>query len=323
MRHADYMKESKMVTVEMRGTRPVADNDVEMSAAGLRKHFERHLRWTLAKDRYSATDRDRYYALALTVRDRLIDRWIATQQTHHKQNVKRIYYLSLEFLIGRLLGNNVINLQMEDTCRTAMSQEGLSWEALREYEIDAGLGNGGLGRLAACFLDSMATLNLPAIGYGLRYDFGIFKQKIVNGYQVEQPDEWLKLQYPWEIAHPEFSFEVQFEGRVAARPGSKGDEWHWVDSKPVIGIPYDLPVVGYGGGTVNTLRLWSAKAAEEFDFDDFNRGEYVLASGEAVVSALHMHLGEAVAVTDRRLLILKDGLVGSGPFGWVTFSLSI
>ena len=273
-----------MGTVEMRGTRPVGDNDAEMSAAGLRKHFERHLRWTLAKDRYSATDRDRYYALALTVRDRLIDRWIATQQTHHKQNVKRIYYLSLEFLIGRLLGNNVINLQMEDTCRTAMSQEGLSWEALREYEIDAGLGNGGLGRLAACFLDSMATLNLPAIGYGLRYDFGIFKQKIVNGYQVEQPDEWLKLHYPWEIAHPEFSFEVQSEGRVAARPGPRGDEWHWVDTKTVIGIPYDLPVVGYGGGTVNTLRLWSAKAAEEFDFDDFNRGEYVDAVANKVLA---------------------------------------
>ena len=273
-----------MVTVEMRGTRPVGDNDAEMSAAGLRKHFERHLRWTLAKDRYSATDRDRYYALALTVRDRLIDRWIATQQTHHKQNVKRIYYLSLEFLIGRLLGNNVINLQMEDACRTAMSQEGLSWEALREYEIDAGLGNGGLGRLAACFLDSMATLNLPAIGYGLRYDFGIFKQKIVNGYQVEQPDEWLKLHYPWEIANPEFSFEVESEGRVAARPGPRGDEWHWVDTKTVIGIPYDLPVVGYGGGTVNTLRLWSAKAAEEFDFDDFNRGEYVDAVANKVLA---------------------------------------
>ena len=202
------------MTAEARGTRPAGDTDAKRSAAGLRQQFERHLRRTLAKDRYSATDRDRYYALALTVRDRLIDRWIATQQTHHKNNVKRIYYLSLEFLMGRLLENNVINLQMEDVCRTAMSQEGLNWEALREYEADAGLGNGGLGRLAACFLDSMATLNLPAIGYGLRYDFGIFKQNIVSGYQIEEPDEWLKLGYPWEIARPEFSFEVQFEGRV-------------------------------------------------------------------------------------------------------------
>ena len=153
------------------------------------------------------------------MRDQLVDRWIAIQQTHHKKNVKRVYYLSLEFLIGRLIGNNVINLQMEDICRTAMSQEGLDWEDLREYEIDAGLGNGGLGRLAACFLDSIATLDLPAVGYGLRYDFGIFKQNIKNGYQVEQPEEWLKHRYPWEIPHPEFSFEVQFEGRVESRSG--------------------------------------------------------------------------------------------------------
>ena len=214
------------------------------------------------------------------MRDQLVDRWISTQQTHHKKNVKRVYYLSLEFLIGRLMGSNVINLHMEDICRTAMLQEGLDWEDLREYEIDAGLGNGGLGRLAACFLDSIATMDLPAVGYGLRYDFGIFKQNIKNGYQVEQPEEWLKLRYPWEIPHPEFSFEVQFEGRVETRSGPKGLEWHWVDTKPVIGIPYDLPVVGYGGRTVNTLRLWSAKSAEEFDLDDFNRGEYV----EAVVN---------------------------------------
>ncbi|MGP6192251.1 MAG: glycogen/starch/alpha-glucan phosphorylase [Vulcanimicrobiaceae bacterium] len=267
-----------VVTLNLQEKTPkpsAAGDDAELTPAGLRKHFERHIRRSLAKDRYSATDHDRYYALALTVRDRLIDRWIATQQTHHRQNVKRVYYLSLEFLIGRLLGNNVINLQMEDACRTAMAQEGHDFEALRELEMDAGLGNGGLGRLAACFLDSIATMNLPAVGYGLRYDFGIFKQTIVNGYQVEQPDAWLKLNYPWEIAHPEFTFEVQFEGRVEPRPGRHGTEWHWLDTKSVIGIPYDLPVVGYGGGTVNTLRLWSAKAAEDFDFDDFNRGEYV------------------------------------------------
>jgi len=241
----------------------------------LREDFEHHLRLTLAKDRYTATDHDRYYALALAVRDRLVERWIATQQTHHKQNVKRIYYLSLEFLIGRLLGNNVINLQLEETCREAMSQLGQHWEALRDHEVDAGLGNGGLGRLAACFLDSMATLGLPAIGYGLRYDFGIFNQRIVNGHQVEQPDEWLKFGYPWEIAHPEFSFPVEFEGRVETRPGAHGREWRWANTKSLVGMPYDLPVVGYGGKTVNTLRLWSAKAAEEFDLDDFNRGEYV------------------------------------------------
>jgi starch phosphorylase len=263
---------------------PSANGGTGMSAETLRQDFERHLRRTLAKDRYTATDRDRYFALALTVRDQLIERWIATQQTHHKQNVKRIYYLSLEFLIGRLLGNNVINLKLEDRCRDTMAELGLDWETLRVREVDAGLGNGGLGRLAACFLDSMATLNLPAIGYGLRYDFGIFNQKIVNGYQVEQPDEWLKLGYPWEIAHPEFSFPVQFEGRVEVISGPRGKEWRWVDTKTVMGLPYDLPVVGYGGGTVNTLRLWSAKAAEEFDLDDFNRGEYVDAVANKVLA---------------------------------------
>jgi glycogen phosphorylase len=253
-------------------------------AEQLRREFERHLRLTLAKDRYSATEHDRYYALALTVRDRLIDRWIATQQTHHLSNAKRVYYLSLEFLMGRLLGNNVINLGLEDACRSALYDLGLNWEDLRSVEQDAGLGNGGLGRLAACFLESMSTLNLPAIGYGLRYDFGIFKQRIVNGYQLEQPDEWLKFGCPWEIAHPEFSYEVQFEGRVEARQGVNGMEWHWADAKKIVGMPHDLPVVGYGGMTVNTLRLWSAKATEEFDFDDFNRGEYVEAVSNKVLA---------------------------------------
>jgi len=253
---------------------------VNISPDELRREFERHLRYTLAKDRYTATDRDRYYALALSVRDRLIDRWMCTQQSHHKNAVKRVYYLSMEFLIGRLLGNNVINLQIEETCRESLRQFGVDWVALRNYEVDAGLGNGGLGRLAACFMDSLSTLQIPAIGYGLRYDYGIFHQRIENGYQVEDADPWLKHGYPWEIAHPEFSFEVHFGGRVETRPGPNGPEWKWVDSRPVIGMPYDLPVVGYGGQTVNTLRLWSCRAAEDFDFEDFNRGSYV----EAVAS---------------------------------------
>ncbi len=258
--------------------------ETRTAAEDLLKDFEHYLRRTLAKDCYTATDRDRYQALALAVRDRLVERWIATQQTHHRKNVKRIYYLSLEFLIGRLLGNNVINLNLEDDCRAAMSAIGLDWESLRDHEVDAGLGNGGLGRLAACFLDSMSTLDLPAIGYGLRYDFGIFNQRIVNGYQVEQPDEWLKLGYPWEIAHPEFSFPVHFEGRVEVVNGGGKQEWRWVDVKTVTGMAYDLPVVGYGGRTVNTLRLWSAKAADEFDLDDFNRGEYMDAVANKVLA---------------------------------------
>jgi starch phosphorylase len=263
---------------------PATGDEAAELVQELRNSFEHHLRRTLAKDRYTATTRDRYYAFALAVRDRLIERWIATQQTHHNRQVKRIYYLSLEFLIGRLLEHNVTNLRLEDTCRQAMADVGLKWDDLVEQEVDAGLGNGGLGRLAACFIDSLATLDFPSVAYGLRYDFGIFNQRIVNGYQVEVPDEWLKLGYPWEIAHPEFSFQVMFEGRVESRPGPKGSEWHWVDSKAVVGMPHDLPVVGYGGHTVNTLRLWSAKAAEEFDLDDFNRGSYVDAVANKVLA---------------------------------------
>ena len=250
----------------------------------LRESFQHHLRRTLAKDRYTATNRDRYHAFALAVRDRLIERWLATQESHHTRMVKRIYYLSLEFLIGRSLEHNAMNLRLEHACRQAAKELGIDWNDLLEQEVDAGLGNGGLGRLAACFMDSLATLNYPSVGYGLRYDFGIFNQRIVNGYQVEVPDGWLKLGYPWEIAHPEFSFPVQFEGRVETRPGPRGSEWHWVDTKSVVGMPYDLPMVGYGGHTVNTLRLWSAKAAEEFDLDDFNRGSYVDAVANKVLA---------------------------------------
>ncbi|HTS71939.1 MAG TPA: glycogen/starch/alpha-glucan phosphorylase [Terriglobia bacterium] len=273
-----------MMATDERIASPSEPSEVMKSARELRSSFQHHLRRTLAKDRYTATNRDRYYAFALAVRDRMIERWIATQQMHHNRQVKRIYYLSLEFLIGRMLEHNVINLHVEEACRQAMAEVGLHWEDLLEEEVDAGLGNGGLGRLAACFIDSLATLHYPSVGYGLRYDFGIFNQRIRNGYQVEVPDEWLKFGYPWEIAHPEYSFPVQFEGRVESRPGPRGTEWHWVDTKSVVGIPYDYPIVGYGGHTVNTLRLWSSKAAEEFDLDDFNRGSYVDAVANKVLA---------------------------------------
>jgi len=246
--------------------------------------FHHYLHRTLAKDKYTATDSERYRALSLAVRDRMVEQWLATQQTHIRKNVKRIYYLSLEFLIGRVLGSNAINLKLEESCKAAMAELGLDWESIRDHEVDAGLGNGGLGRLAACFLDSMSTLDLPAVGYGLRYDFGIFRQKIINGYQVEQPDEWLKTRYPWEIPHPEFSYVVQFGGHVDVIDGSNGKQSRWLDTKTVIGMAYDLLVAGYGSKTVNMLRLWSAKATEEFDLDDFNRGEYVDAVANKVLA---------------------------------------
>jgi len=255
-----------------------------MTSESLFEDFSWHLRYTLAKDRFNATDHDRYMALAWTVRDRLIERWSLTRQAHRGRNVKRVYYLSLEFLIGRLLGNNVINLQMEEICRQAMSDAGLDWNDLRDYESDAGLGNGGLGRLAACFLDSMSTLKIPAIGYGLRYNYGIFKQKIVNGAQVEEPDHWLKNGFPWEIVRPEHTQIVRFEGRLETVDIDGRQVWMWVDTKPVLGVPYDLPIVGYGGEVVNTLRLWSAQATDEFNFDDFNRGSYVEAVEKKVLA---------------------------------------
>ena len=258
---------------------------VSMTARGLREDFNRHLRYTMAKDRADATDRDHYEALARSVRDRLIERWIQTQKTYHKKNPKRIYYLSVEFLMGRLLGNNVINLQVEAQCEEALSALGLDWQALRDYETDAGLGNGGLGRLAACFLDSMATLSLPGMGYGLFYDYGIFKQIIVDGAQVEEPDRWLKDGYPWAITRREYAYEVPFGGEVEMEPRDDGSTaFRWTAATAVTGVAHDVPVVGYGGGTVNTLRLWSAHAADEFDLEDFNRGSYVAAVENKVLA---------------------------------------
>ena len=258
----------------------IADQ-IGMDVDSLIRSFNFHLTCTLAKDEFSATNQDRYQALALAVRDRLVGRWIHTQQTYHKNNVKRICYLSLEFLIGRAMGNNVISLLLEDTCREAMKRLGLDWDVLRDIEVDAALGNGGLGRLAACFLDSMATLKLPGIGYGIRYDYGVFRQRLENGYQVEDPDNWLRYGNPWEVAHPELSFIVNFEGRAEPRGH---DRWTWVGARPIVGMAYDTPIVGYGSYNVNNLRLWSARATDEFHFQDFSRGSYVEAVEDKVMA---------------------------------------
>jgi starch phosphorylase len=250
----------------------------------IKAHFADHLKHTLARDHYTATLHDRYLALAMVVRDRLVERWIKTQETHHDRHVKRVYYLSLEYLTGRSLGNNVINLGIEAAVEKAMADLGLNWVDLRDEELDAGLGNAGLGRLAACFLESLATMQVPAMGYGLRYDYGIFRQHIQNGWQVEQPDDWLRGGHPWEIPRPDYLIPVQFEGRVET--GREGGRltFRWVDTRDVLGMPYDIPVVGYGGQTVNTLRLWSARAAQEFDLQDFGQGDYVAAVHSKVMA---------------------------------------
>ncbi|XP_013887957.1 glycogen phosphorylase, liver form [Austrofundulus limnaeus] len=239
----------------------------------LKKGFNRHLHFTLVKDRNIATPRDYYFALAHTVRDHLVGRWIRTQQFYYEADPKRVYYLSLEFYMGRTLQNTMINLGLQNACDEAIYQLGLDMEELEEVEEDAGLGNGGLGRLAACFLDSMATLGLAAYGYGIRYEYGIFNQKIRDGWQVEEADDWLRHGNPWEKARPEYMLPVHFYGRVEeTRDGPR-----WVDTQVVLAMPYDTPIPGYMNNTVNTMRLWSARAPNDFNLKDFNTGDYIQA----------------------------------------------
>ena len=259
------------------------DRRVEMSVEGLKEDFTWHLRYSLAKGDTRVTERDQYTAFANAVRDRLVERWISTQEEYGRQNTKRVYYMSLEFLIGRLLGNNVINLKADQLCCDALKDFGINWNDLRDYETDAGLGNGGLGRLAACYLDSMSTLDLAGMGYGIRYDYGIFKQKIVNGNQVEEPDHWLKHGYPWEMVRPEYVQHVHFGGHVECLTEGGRQKWVWVPEEIVEGVPYDLPIVGYCHA-VNSLRLWSAKAVDDFDLVNFHKGSYIEAVQHTVLA---------------------------------------
>jgi len=241
----------------------------------LHRDFLNHIRYSRGKSAKTATLYDQFVALALAVRDRLANRWVSTQRTHYEKDVKRAYYLSAEYLPGRALGNNLIALGLLETARNVFKEAGADLDALLDMEPDPGLGNGGLGRLAACFLDSMATLSLPGFGYGIRYEFGIFKQDVVSGYQIERADEWLKFGSPWEIIRPERAVEVRFYGHVEQHQNSAGHQVsRWVDGKRVLGVPYDVPVAGYGTNTVNTLRLWEARASAEFDVRVFNDGDY-------------------------------------------------
>jgi len=239
------------------------------------------LKYWMGKDKYSATEYDWFMACAYSIRNRIVERWTHTQNEYYRIDSKRVYYLSLEYLIGRLMGNNLFNLKLYDKYKTALKELGFDINNIRNLENDAGLGNGGLGRLAACFLDSMTTLNLPSYGYGIRYEFGIFRQMIKEGFQVEEPDEWLKKGNPWEIVRPEFTQEAFFGGTVEEHTDEYNRKCYvWKYSEKVMGVPYDTPVVGYGTDNVNTLRLWSARASEQFDFQLFNHGDYVKAVQE-------------------------------------------
>ena len=267
----------------------VEDDRTGMNPIVLDRAFTDHLQYSQGKVLESATPHDEFLSLAYLVRDRLVRRWIETQKTYYDKDVKRVHYLSAEFLLGRALASNLISLGIYDDCQRVLADLGISLADLLEQEHDAGLGNGGLGRLAACFLDSMATLGLPGYGYGIRYQFGIFEQVLRNGFQVERPEEWLKNGNPWEIKRPERQVRVDFYGRAEHYYDEAG-QWRarWVDTRSVVGMPYDTPIAGFGNETVNTLRLWEAVASEEFDLDVFNDGDYERAvadkNGSEVIS---------------------------------------
>ena len=235
--------------------------------------YERHLLFDSGVDLADATARDRFEALARSVRDILSQRWLLTEKTYEQKNPKRLYYLSMEFLIGRSLANNVTNLLLAPLTDQFMQDKKLNLIEILEQEPDAGLGNGGLGRLAACFIESAATMQLPAMGYGLRYEYGIFKQSIQNGWQQEMPDNWLRSPDPWEVARPNEKVEVKLGCSFELSGGSLRP----VPGRPstLIGIPFDRPVIGYGGSTINTLRLWAAAAPDYFNFEEFSHGDFV------------------------------------------------
>jgi len=256
-----------------------------MDTESLIHDFRTYFNHTLGRDKYCHSHHYKYQALALTLRSRLLERWIATRDLYREKGRKRTYYFSLEFLMGRAMGNAMINLGVEDNIEKAMMSLCIELEEIAEEEHDAGLGNGGLGRLAACFLDSCATLQLPVMGYGIRYEYGMFRQHICNGAQVEEPDHWLRDGNPWEIERPEYPQRVCFGGRTEFYKTESGDlRSRWVDTNDVLAVPYDLPIPGYRNNTVNTLRLWSAAATDEFDLGEFNAGSYpesVAAKNEA------------------------------------------
>lgn len=256
----------------------VEDDRTGTTVETLKRALADNLYYTQGKAEYFATPHDYYMSLAYTVRDRLLHRRIKTARTYLEKDAKTVYYLSAEFLIGRLLSNNLINIGLYERVRQALKESGLDLDQLMEREDEPGLGNGGLGRLAACFLDSLATLEIPALGYGIRYEYGIFNQSLRDGWQAEQPDRWLRFGNPWEVPRPDYMVEVKFGGRTEACNDEQGRyQVRWIPDRTVVGTPYDTPVPGYNNNTVNKLRLWSARASEEFNFQVFDAGDYTRA----------------------------------------------
>jgi len=279
------MDADKKTTEETVRVVVVEDDRTGLDPETLSRAFLDHVQFSQGKHPDAATVHDRYMALALAVRDRLVQRWMKTSRACLEADPRRVYYLSAEFLLGRTLRNNLQAVGIYDDFRAVLAELGLDLTELLEQEPDAGLGNGGLGRLAACFLDSLATLGFPAHGYGIRYEFGIFEQRMENGWQVERPDEWLRFGNPWEIVRPEYTVSVGFYGHTEEFLDHHG-QWRvrWVPGVKVIGVPYDTPIAGFGTENVNTLRLWRARASEEFDLGFFNQGDYVRAVEEKSVS---------------------------------------
>ncbi|MBP9684651.1 MAG: glycogen/starch/alpha-glucan phosphorylase [Rhodoferax sp.] len=264
--------------------KPVALPELDhptLDAESIRRSLYNRLIYTIGKDPITATDRDWYYAVAAVVRERIIERWMETMRSYYVDDRKRVYYLSMEFLMGRTMSNSMLNICSEKEFHdafTALKEMGLHPENLREVEPDAALGNGGLGRLAACFLDSMATMGVPGYGYGIRYEYGMFHQGIEDGQQVEHPDNWLRYGNPWEFPRPEVLYQVKFHGRVVDFADEHGQKRHqWVDTDDVMAMAYDYPIPGFDTGTVNNMRLWAAKASRDFDLKYFNEGNYIRA----------------------------------------------
>ena len=255
------------------------------TAEMLRESILRHVRYTLVRPTSDLKPVDYLKPVSLAIRDRIVDRMLETESRFRHKDAKRLYYLSMEFLMGRSLGDNLSNLRIEELCREVLAGFGVSLDEVLESESDAGLGNGGLGRLAACFLESMATLGMPGYGYGIDYEYGLFKQEIVGGFQREKPDRWKANGTPFQIEHPEEAISIPMYGRLDSQPDERGNlKQNWINYKVVLGIPNDMPIVGYLGQTVNWLRLFTARASEDFDIEIFNRGDYIHAVEQKIAS---------------------------------------